>query len=920
MLFQQNQDIKGAVVKPPTRCTDLKMFRFGVFCLLCMLVLSSSAVAATINFGPNGCTLQDAIRSANSDSSVGNCAAGSGFDQLISPDFWAITVNVRLPTITSDMLITTATASGLLRLSGDNDHAVMKITGDDTDVTLQRVMISNAVASSIRGPALHIEGADVTLNNTIFSFNRSSARYGGAIYIDEGRLEVNESFLEFNRAVNNDVPLAYGGAVYARDADIVITDSSFTYNSTASDLINYNGDLIYTRDGYGASVFVVGGTLDITRSTFNEDITAVHGEATVANISNSTFNRKTPLGYQDNRGHVFFTDASALNLNHVTIKAALRVEDSILNMSNSILRGECNIGSSAAWIIDAGNLYNTQGFYCPDTGNLFYYPRLLNLGNYGGQTDTFKLQYNSDAINAGDQAYCAATDQRGVARGALCDIGAYEAADLTDLSVTASLTAASPYVHGQELLAEVVIVNNSEGVINEFRLHVDTEHMTITDIDYSPCAAFPCVIVGLQPQQEITIPVRLSLSSFATDFTLDAYITATAGSTYTDTNPANDNTSITGTIEDGADMAVNMTLLNPGNHFISQVIEYQIDVDNFGFNTATGVNLSVGLHGLDLIGFTGCQSQSGSECDLAPMLNGNQRQVAVMAQVNATDFDASVTVQSDLIDLNPDNNVDDQGNQGAVNDADITVEVLPDITGPHYSYGYMRFGIKLSTGNQPASNIKVWEFYPGAEFIGCSEFWNLQGYCEVPFIAANDSVNITIDYFNPITTGPHAELVEYWAYATPGETDTNLADNESTYDIQITPQADMLAQLELTTPPPHFSNQEIQFDLRVLNAGVNHATQVQIDTQLNNLELIWASGVSCTTVPCTIPQLDRFNEENMVLAYRIIDGGAFELSVGTESDQDDMNLNNNVETISGSATQSPSDVIFADSFETVSGN
>ena len=880
-----------------------------------LLMVAHVGIAATINFGPNGCTLQDAIRSANNDNAVGNCAAGSGFDHLISPDFWEITVNSRLPTITSDLVITTATGSGLLRLSGDNDHAVMKITGNDTDVTLQRVRISNAVASSIRGPALHIEGADVTLNNTIFAFNRTSARYGGAIYIDGGELDIVASFLEFNTAVNNNSPYAYGGAVYAEDADVVIRDSSFTYNSTASDLINLDGDLIYTRNGYGASIAVSGGTLDISGSTFNEDITGVHGEATVATITNSTFNRKTPLGYQDDRGHVFFTDASALTLNHVTIKAALRVDDSILNMTNSILRGACNISSSTAWIIDAGNLYNTQGFACPGTGNLFDYPRLLNLDNYGGPTETIKLQYNSDAINAGHPTYCAPTDQRGVARGVVCDMGAYEAADLTDLSVTASIDQNPPFVHTQQITTEVVVNNNSDGVINEFRLHVDTVNATITDIDFTPCPAFPCVIVGLQPHQTITIPIQLSLSSFQPNFSVDAQITETTQSTHTDTNPDNDAVTLNGTIENGADLAVSMDLLNPGNHFVGQFIDYQVAVENLGHNTATGVNLAWEFQGLDLITLSGCQSQFGTQCDLGSMPNGAQRQVTLTTQITATDFDASVTVQSDLIDLYPENNVDDQGNQGAVNDSDIAIEVTPDVNGPHYSYGYMRFRIKLATGNLPASNIKVWEFYPGAEFIGCSAFWNLEGYCEVPFIPANDSVIITIDYFNPITTGPNTELIDYWVFAAPGETDTNPSDNEFIFEMPITPQADMVAQLDLTTPPPHFSNQEILFDLRVVNAGVNHATGVQIDTLTDNLELIWTSGVACAELPCVIPQLDRFNEENMVLAYRIIDGGPFALSVGTESDQDDMDLNNNIDTESDSATPSATDVIFADDFE-----
>ena len=57
-------------------------------------------------------------------------------------------------------------------------------------------------------------------------------------------------------------------------------------------------------------------------------------------------------------------------------------------------------------------------------------PRLDTLKDNGGFTPTLALLPGSPAIDAGDNAACPATDQRGVTRpqGAACDIGAYEAA------------------------------------------------------------------------------------------------------------------------------------------------------------------------------------------------------------------------------------------------------------------------------------------------------------------------------------------------------------------------------------------------------------------------------------------------------------------------------------------------------------
>ena len=58
------------------------------------------------------------------------------------------------------------------------------------------------------------------------------------------------------------------------------------------------------------------------------------------------------------------------------------------------------------------------------TGN----PLLEPFGDYGGETATLALHPTSPALDAGDDATCAATDQRGFARpqGPGCDMGAYE--------------------------------------------------------------------------------------------------------------------------------------------------------------------------------------------------------------------------------------------------------------------------------------------------------------------------------------------------------------------------------------------------------------------------------------------------------------------------------------------------------------
>ncbi len=48
------------------------------------------------------------------------------------------------------------------------------------------------------------------------------------------------------------------------------------------------------------------------------------------------------------------------------------------------------------------------------------------LSDNGGPTQTHALLSGSPAIDAANDALCPATDQRGVARDAACDVGAYE--------------------------------------------------------------------------------------------------------------------------------------------------------------------------------------------------------------------------------------------------------------------------------------------------------------------------------------------------------------------------------------------------------------------------------------------------------------------------------------------------------------
>jgi len=89
------------------------------------------------------------------------------------------------------------------------------------------------------------------------------------------------------------------------------------------------------------------------------------------------------------------------------------------SVSDSVVQGGCPAGSTCTNIIATNPLLGT-------------------IGDYGGSTQTIPLLAGSSAIDTGNDATCAATDQRGISRpqGAHCDIGAYEYADTTAPIVT----------------------------------------------------------------------------------------------------------------------------------------------------------------------------------------------------------------------------------------------------------------------------------------------------------------------------------------------------------------------------------------------------------------------------------------------------------------------------------------------------
>jgi len=410
-----------------------------------------------------------AIYSNHGTTTVSNCAF-SGNDAGRGGGIYSYgngTVTVRNSSFTSNSggisnyrgtLTVSDTTFGENRAGGIyNDRGTVIVT--------ESSFTSNSASSG--GGIFNDDRGILYVNNSIFSHNL--ANYGGAIYNDYwGTLDLNNSTFLGNRSAN------YGGAIFNEYAGIaMISDSTFTNNSA-----HFGGGGIANNGTLEARVIVFsnnsasnGGGIHnannrwatVNNSTFSGN-SSISGGGIANNgmldLDNSTFSGNSASNgggiYNDYDGMLQLSNSTFFG-NSATSQGGgiLNAYTSPITVTNSTFRG--NSASSGGGIaatqaeamlrntIVVDNLTggNCFGVITDGGGNLSYPdatcpginadPLLGSLQDNGGPTWTMALGEGSAAIDAGDDAICAAPpvnnlDQRGVTRpqGLHCDIGAVE--------------------------------------------------------------------------------------------------------------------------------------------------------------------------------------------------------------------------------------------------------------------------------------------------------------------------------------------------------------------------------------------------------------------------------------------------------------------------------------------------------------
>ncbi len=256
------------------------------------------------------------------------------------------------------------------------------------------VIASNSIFSNNRtsweGGGIGNSVGTVTVSNCLFVGN--SAMDGGAIATDGGTVEVSRS------AFSGNLAYGWGGGIWNYHAGVTVVDSTFVDNNA-----EYGG-------GVGTSWDAI---LSVTNSSFfqnnADDYSGGIFNGGTGTISNCTFNNN---GASYAGGGI--TNGSG----------------SMLTLRNTIIANSPTGGNCYGVLIDGGGNLSYPDTTCP---GINADPMLGPLQDNGGPTRTMALRAGSAAIDAADDAICAADpvnnrDQRGIARpqGPHCDIGAVE--------------------------------------------------------------------------------------------------------------------------------------------------------------------------------------------------------------------------------------------------------------------------------------------------------------------------------------------------------------------------------------------------------------------------------------------------------------------------------------------------------------
>jgi len=406
---------------------------------------TSSASAATIVVGPTddaqnggfddtGCTLRDAVQSANTNTTIlngcnGDNGGGTGHDTIVLQGGQTYTLTQHsaateddnnlegdLDIIGQTTIVTQG--SGLATIDGghgicpcSNPDRVIEVKESSGSVTLNRIRVQHGFITHGGAPGGMTGGAGIgseanltlidseVVENAICCSGFSSSDDGGGILVVGGNLTLNQTTVADNTATEglaNSLASARGGGIafFNFDGAFTATNSTISGN-TLNDL---SPPAAVNNFSEGAGIYHSSGQMTLQNVTVSDNtINGVAGQAWA--------------------GGIYFFDNATLTGTIVAGNSAPESDDCFIDTAFS------TVTTGGANVVEDTEGCNPPWGSTDATGN----PANLGaLANYGGLTRTHILNPGSPAINRGGS--CPAIDQRSLFRyiSPPCDSGSVE--------------------------------------------------------------------------------------------------------------------------------------------------------------------------------------------------------------------------------------------------------------------------------------------------------------------------------------------------------------------------------------------------------------------------------------------------------------------------------------------------------------
>jgi hypothetical protein len=339
----------------------------------------------------------------------------------------------------STLRLTGGTISG--NTAAGNGGAIHNVAG--STLHMSGVTISGNKSTNAAGGGLYNIASTAALTNTTISQNTAKGSGGGILNYSQSALSLASSTISGNSGY-------YGGGIESYGA-LTISESTFSANTAIG--------------GGGGGIDVGGGLISVSNSLVRDNVATDNARygtgggmqlyGGLGTITNTTFSGNQANGPQDDGGGAVMIYTGTLTLNNVTIAGNSTTSDgstgnggggisvvsgATVTLKNTIVAGNTSSAGKpdlSGPVVSgghnlAGDSTGSSGLTHGSSGDMVgasaatLDAKLAVLASNGGPTQTRALLSGSPVIDAGNAATCAAADQRGYARGAACDIGAYE--------------------------------------------------------------------------------------------------------------------------------------------------------------------------------------------------------------------------------------------------------------------------------------------------------------------------------------------------------------------------------------------------------------------------------------------------------------------------------------------------------------